>query len=172
MESLLYTALFAPLTGSIFAGVLGSRKKMLIAGIVPSVLLFVSPIASLSALVVVINTGHPIQAQLFDWIMMGNFDTKFGFQIDQVTAVMICVVTTVSAMVHVYSIGYMSHDESFNRFFSYLSLFVFSMMILVMSDNFLGLFVGWEGVGVCSYLLIGFWYHKRSASSHTRSKKT
>jgi NADH-quinone oxidoreductase subunit L len=164
MESLLYTALFAPLTGSVFAGVLGSRKKMLIAGVVPSILLFVSLIASLGALTVVISTGNPIQAQLFDWIMMGNFDTKFGFQIDQVTAVMICVVTTVSAMVHVYSIGYMSHDESFNRFFSYLSLFVFSMMILVMSDNFLGLFVGWEGVGVCSYLLIGFWYYKRSAS--------
>ena len=164
MEGLVYTALFAPLAGSAFAGTLGSRKKMLIAGIVPSILLFVSLASSLMLLMAVVNMDKVFQVELFEWIKMGNFDISFGFNVDQVTVVMMSVVTTVSAMVHVYSIGYMKHDESFNRFFSYLSLFVFSMMVLVMSDNFLGLFIGWEGVGVCSYLLIGFWYHKRSAS--------
>ncbi len=164
MENLLYTALFAPLVGSIFAGVLGGRSKMMIAGLVPSILLLVSLAASLVLLGHVLSTGTAVAVTMFDWINIGNFNVAFGFQVDQVTAVMICVVTVVSAMVHIYSIGYMDHDKGFNRFFSYLSLFVFSMMFLVMSDNFLGLFVGWEGVGVCSYLLVGFWYHKRSAS--------
>jgi NADH-quinone oxidoreductase subunit L len=99
-----------------------------------------------------------------DWIEAGSFFTSFGFVADPVSMVMMATVTTVSAMIHIYSIGYMSHDKGFNRFFSYLSAFVFSMLILVMSDNFLGLFIGWEGVGLCSWLLIGFWYHKHSAS--------
>lgn len=164
MENLLYTALFAPLVGSIFAGIFGARQKLLIAGLVPSILLLISMAASLVLLKYVLETGNIVEATLFDWITMGNFNIAFGFQVDPITAVMICVVTIVSAMVHIYSIGYMEHDKGFNRFFAYLSLFVFSMMILVMSDNFLGLFIGWEGVGVCSYLLVGFWYHKRSAS--------
>ncbi len=88
----------------------------------------------------------------------------FGFVVDKVSVTMMVVVTTVSTVVHIYSNGYMDHDKSFNRFFSYLSAFVFSMMILVMSDNFAGLFIGWEGVGVCSWLLIGFWYHKKDVT--------
>ncbi len=88
----------------------------------------------------------------------------FGFVVDKVSVTMMVVVTTVSTIVHIYSNGYMDHDKSFNRFFSYLSAFVFSMMILVMSDNFAGLFIGWEGVGVCSWLLIGFWYHKKDVT--------
>jgi NADH-quinone oxidoreductase subunit L len=94
----------------------------------------------------------------------GDLYIPFGFVVDQVSVVMMMVVTRVSTVVHVYAVGYMDHDKGFNRFFSYLSAFVFSMMILVMSDNFAGLFIGWEGVGLCSWLLIGFWYHKESAS--------
>jgi NADH-quinone oxidoreductase subunit L len=97
---------------------------------------------------------------MMDWIVIGNVNIPFGFVVDQVSVVMMVVVTIVSTMVHIHSIGYMDHDKGFNRFFSYLSAFVFSMMILVMSDNFAGLFIGWEGVGLCSWLLIGFWYHK------------
>jgi NADH-quinone oxidoreductase subunit L len=100
---------------------------------------------------------------MFDWIMAGDFSVPFGFLVDEVTVTMMLVVSLVSTAVHIYSIGYMEHDKGFNRFFSYLSAFVFSMMFLVMSDNFLGLFIGWEGVGLCSWLLIGFWYHKHSA---------
>jgi len=98
------------------------------------------------------------------WMATGDLYIPFGFVVDQVSVTMMMVVTLVSSVVHVYSIGYMDHDKGFNRFFSYLSAFVFSMMILVMSDNFAGLFIGWEGVGLCSWLLIGFWYHKESAT--------
>ena len=98
------------------------------------------------------------------WMAAGNLYIPFGFVVDEVSATMMVVVTTVSTVVHVYAIGYMDHDKAFNRFFAWLSAFVFSMMILVMSDNFAGMFIGWEGVGLCSWALIGFWYHKESAT--------
>jgi NADH-quinone oxidoreductase subunit L len=163
MEKLLYLTLFAPLVGSIFAGILGGYKKNILAAIVPSALLFAGTIAALIQLGAVIN-GQVISTTLFEWIASGNFRVDFGFTVDQISVVMMCVVTIVSTLVHIYSIGYMSHDDGFNRFFSYLSLFVFSMLVLVMSDNFLGLFIGWEGVGLCSWLLIGFWYKKPFAT--------
>ena len=159
MENYVYTALFAPLAGSLFAALFSQRPKTLITGIVTSTLLFVSFVAS----VILLNHVHhegAVHVTLMDWISAGDMAIPFGFNIDQVTAVMMSVVTLVSTVVHVYSNGYMDHDKGFNRFFSYLSAFVFSMLVLVMSDNFLGLFIGWEGVGVCSWLLIGFWYHK------------
>ena len=99
------------------------------------------------------------------WIYVGNFQVNWSINIDPLSSVMLVVVTVVSALVHVYSIGYMSHDLHKPRFFSYLSLFTFSMLMLVVSDNFLQLFFGWEGVGLCSYLLIGFWYHKETANN-------
>ncbi|SHO80623.1 NADH-ubiquinone oxidoreductase chain L [hydrothermal vent metagenome] len=159
MENLLYIALFAPLVGSLFAALFGMSPKNLITGFVTSGLLFISWLASVLLLIHVISHGT-VSANMMEWISAGNLTIDFGFQVDAVTAIMMVVVTTVSTVVHIYSIGYMEHDKSFNRFFSYLSAFVFSMMILVMSDNFAGLFIGWEGVGVCSWLLIGFWYHK------------
>jgi len=99
------------------------------------------------------------------WIYVGNFEVNWSINIDPLSSVMLVVVTVVSALVHIYSIGYMSHDLHKPRFFSYLSLFTFSMLMLVVSDNFLQLFFGWEGVGLCSYLLIGFWYHKETANN-------
>jgi len=164
MEKYLYIALFAPLLSSVFAGLFGTMSKKLFVGVVTSALIFTSMVASLLLLFYVMSSGQAISVNMMDWIHMGNFKTDFGFAADQISVVMISVVTIVSTIVHVYSIAYMEHDEGFNRFFSYLSLFVFSMMFLVLSDNFLGLFLGWEGVGVCSYLLVGFWYKKRSAS--------
>jgi len=159
MESLVYIALFSPLVGSIFAALFGMSPKRLLTGVVTSLLLFLSFVASVILLQHVINVG-PVHVRLMDWIVAGDMSIPFGFQVDEVTAVMMAVVTLVSTVVHIYSNGYMEHDKGFNRFFSYLSAFVFSMLVLVMSDNFLGLFIGWEGVGVCSWLLIGFWYHK------------
>ncbi|MDR3162996.1 MAG: NADH-quinone oxidoreductase subunit L [Helicobacteraceae bacterium] len=165
MEALLLFALFSPLAGSLFAGLFfGAKEKRIAAGIVPTALLALSLAASLTLLYFVYTQGERVSVVLFDWIVSGRLSLKFGFAADQIGAVMMCVVTLVSTVVHIYSIGYMAHDKSFNRFFSYLSAFVFSMMVLVMSDNFLGLFVGWEGVGLCSYLLIGFWYRKPFAS--------
>jgi len=163
MEKYLYTALFAPLVSSLFVALFAARPKMLFTGIVASMLITISMIASF-VLLIDVNTYGPLHVTMMDWITAGNLEIPFGFVVDEVSVIMMVTVTLVSTIVHIYSIGYMDHDKSFNRFFSYLSAFVFSMMILVMSDNFVGLFIGWEGVGLCSWLLIGFWYHKHSAS--------
>jgi NADH-quinone oxidoreductase subunit L len=163
MELLLVVALFSPLVAALFAAMYGTTPKRVYVGVVNSSLIGLSWFASV-ALLLFVAIDKPVKFILFDWIASGHMDLKFGFLVDQVSAVMMVVVTTVSTLVHVYSIGYMEHDKGFNRFFSYLSAFVFSMMVLVMSDNFLGLFIGWEGVGLCSYLLVGFWYHKKDVS--------
>ncbi|TKI68400.1 NADH-quinone oxidoreductase subunit L [Sulfurimonas crateris] len=164
MELFLYTALFSPLVGSLFAALFGASPKTKIAGIVPSVLLGVSFLSSLVLLILVMFTGHTIHVEMMTWMATGDLYIPFGFVVDQVSVTMMMVVTLVSTVVHVYAIGYMDHDAGFNRFFAWLSAFVFSMMILVMSDNFAGLFIGWEGVGLCSWGLIGFWYKKESAT--------
>jgi NADH-quinone oxidoreductase subunit L len=164
MELYLYLALFAPLAGSLFAALFGASPRIKIAGIVPSFLLFVSFLSSTVLLSYILSGGEAVHVEMMTWMATGNLYIPFGFVVDQVSVTMMMVVTLVSTVVHIYSIGYMDHDKGFNRFFSYLSAFVFSMMVLVMSDNFAGLFIGWEGVGLCSWLLIGFWYHKESAT--------
>jgi NADH-quinone oxidoreductase subunit L len=163
MELYLYIALFAPLVGSLFAAIFGAKPKTLWAGVVPSALLFASLVSSAILLVEVIH-GNTVHVELMTWMATGDLYIPFGFVVDEVSVTMMMVVTVVSTVVHVYAIGYMDHDKSFNRFFSWLSAFVFSMMVLVMSDNYAGLFIGWEGVGLCSWGLIGFWYHKESAT--------
>ncbi|WP_428024347.1 NADH-quinone oxidoreductase subunit L [Arcobacter sp.] len=160
MEKFVYIALFAPLIGSLVAALFSMKPRTLFTGIFTSFMLAVSLIASLVLLFHILNTGETVNVKLMDWIVIGNVNIPFGFVADAVSVTMMCVVTMVSTMVHIHSIGYMDHDKSFNRFFAWLSAFVFSMMILVMSDNFAGLFIGWEGVGLCSWGLIGFWYHK------------
>ena len=110
------------------------------------------------------ETTHGYEVQLFTWIPAGNFVVEVGFVIDALTACLLIVVTTIGFLVHVYSLGYMAHDPGRWRFFAYLNLFMFSMLLLVLASNFLVVFVAWELVGLCSYLLIGFWYRKRSAA--------
>jgi NADH-quinone oxidoreductase subunit L len=105
-----------------------------------------------------------INARLFEWIVVGDFKTAISFAFDPLSAVMVLVVSGVGLLIHIYSIGYMSHDKGYARYFAYLNLFTFSMLVLVLADNLLLMFVGWEGVGLCSYLLIGFWFHKKSAA--------
>ncbi len=160
MENYVLVALFAPLVGSLFAAMFGNTKKAQITGIVTSVLLGVSLVSSIIVAYNLSIHEEAIHINLLDWISLGHVNIPFGIVADQVSVTMMVVVTTVSTMVHIHSNGYMDHDKSFNRFFAWLSAFVFSMMILVMSDNFAGLFIGWEGVGLCSWGLIGFWYHK------------
>lgn len=164
MELYLYIALFSPLVGALFAGLFGATPKTLLTGVVNSSLLFASFVASSILLVHILTGGETVHVEMMTWMATGDLYIPFGFVVDQVSVTMMMVVTTVSTVVHIYSIGYMDHDKGFNRFFSYLSAFVFSMMVLVMSDNFAGLFIGWEGVGLCSWLLIGFWYHKETAT--------
>ncbi len=163
MELYLYIALFAPLVGSLYAALFSASPKSQHVGIVASGLLFTSFVSSAILLSYVMG-GHTVHVELMTWMATGDLYIPFGFVVDQVSVVMMMVVTIVSTVVHIYSIGYMDHDKGFNRFFSWLSAFVFSMMVLVMSDNFAGLFIGWEGVGLCSWGLIGFWYQKESAT--------
>ncbi len=164
MENLVYIALFAPFASSMFAALFGMSERKIFVGVIASLFLFTSFLASALLAFYVWTTGSTVHVTMMEWISAGDLTIPFGFLVDQVSVTMMTVVTLVSTIVHIYSIGYMDHDKSFNRFFSYLSAFVFSMMILVMSDNFAGLFIGWEGVGVCSWLLIGFWYHKEDVS--------
>lgn len=155
--------LFAPLFGSLFAALFAFSKKNIFTALVPTLALCVALIAAFFALFSLSQYGE-MRVVLGEWIVAGAFESHFSFMIDDISMTMILVVLIVSLFVHIYSIGYMADDEKFNKFFAFLSAFVFSMLILVMSDNFLGLFIGWEGVGVCSWMLIGFWWQRDSAS--------
>jgi NADH-quinone oxidoreductase subunit L len=159
-----YAILFLPLLGSII-GYFGRTLAKFFSEIITS--LFVSTSAILSIIVFWsgIEKDNYNNYIIFEWISSGNFVANWSINIDPLSSVMLVVVTFVSALVHIYSIGYMSHDPYKPRFMSYLSLFTFSMLALVVSDNFLQLFFGWEGVGLCSYLLIGFWYKKDTANN-------
>ncbi|RZV41464.1 MAG: NADH-quinone oxidoreductase subunit L, partial [Acidimicrobiales bacterium] len=159
------TILFAPLIGALIAGLLGSKIGHKSSMIVTTGLLLLSAVLSWFALYKV-GFGHEAtEVNLFRWMDVGDFKANWAVKIDTLTAVMLVVVTSVSALVHVYSWGYMSEDPGKARFFSYLSYFTFAMLVLVTSNNFIQLFFGWEGVGVASYLLIGFWYKKPSANA-------
>ena len=164
MELYLYIALFAPLVSSLFAALFTATPKKTFTGVIASLLIISAFVSSTILLVHILSGGETVHVEMMTWMATGNLYIPFGFVVDAVSVTMMMVVTLVSSVVHVYSVGYMKYDEGFNRFFSYLSAFVFSMMILVMSDNFAGLFIGWEGVGLCSWLLIGFWYKKESAT--------
>ena len=164
MEKYLYIALFAPLVSSLFAALFTNTPKKQFVGIIASLLIFSAFVSSTILLTHIMSGGDIVHVEMMTWMATGNLYIPFGFVVDQISVTMMMVVTLVSTIVHIYSIGYMDHDKGFNRFFSWLSAFVFSMMILVMSDNFAGLFIGWEGVGLCSWGLIGFWFHKEIAT--------
>ncbi|CAA7611809.1 NADH-quinone oxidoreductase subunit L [Magnetospirillum sp. LM-5] len=158
-------AVFLPLLGSIVAGLFGRFIGDRGAQLVTCTLLGVS--AAISGLIFksVAIEGNAVVIPLLNWIQSGTVNVSWALKFDTLTAVMMIVVTWVSFMVHVYSVGYMSHDPSKPRFMSYLSLFTFAMLMLVTADNLIQMFFGWEGVGVASYLLIGFWFHKPSANA-------
>ena len=159
-----YAIIFLPLIGSLI-GYLGGSITKYFSEITTS--FFVSLSAILSIFVFLRGIQNDIYGNylVFEWISSGKFTANWSINIDPLSSVMLVVVTFVSALVHIYSIGYMSHDPHKPRFMSYLSLFTFSMLVLVVSDNFLQLFFGWEGVGLCSYLLIGFWFKKETANN-------
>ena len=158
-----YAIIFLPLIGSIL-GYLGRSINKLFSEIFTSLLVSVSAIFSIIVFWNGIQINNYDNYKIFEWISSGDFVANWSINLDPLSSVMLVVVTFVSALVHIYSIGYMSHDPHKPRFMSYLSLFTFSMLVLVVSDNFLQLFFGWEGVGLCSYLLIGFWYKKETAN--------
>jgi NADH-quinone oxidoreductase subunit L len=162
MKTAYLLAAFAPLVGAIIAGLFGRQVGRTGAHTVTILGVLVSFIASAITLMDVLE-GNTFNGALYTWSVIGDVNFEVGFLIDTLTATMMCVVTFVSLMVHVYTIGYMAEDPGYQRFFAYISLFTFSMMMLVMSNNFLQLFFGWEAVGLVSYLLIGFWYTRPTA---------
>lgn len=158
----------APLAGAVAAGIFGTTfggnwigrrlsHTLTILGV------FIAFVLSAMTLKSVAVDGARFNATIYEWMVIGGLKMEVGFLVDGLTAMMMCVVTFVSLMVHIYTIGYMEEDEGYNRFFGYISLFTFSMLMLVMSNNFLQLFFGWEAVGLVSYLLIGFWYTRPTA---------
>ena len=159
-----YAIIFLPLIGSLL-GYLGRFITKYFSEITTSLFVCISAILSLVVFWNGIENDIYGNYKVVEWITSGGFTANWSINIDPLSSVMLVVVTFVSALVHIYSIGYMSHDPHKPRFMSYLSLFTFSMLALVVSDNFLQLFFGWEGVGLCSYLLIGFWYKKETANN-------
>ena len=159
-----YAILFLPLIGSLI-GYVGRSFSKYFAEISTSFFVCISAVLSFFVFWNGYQNDNYGNYIIFEWISSGNFTANWSINIDPLSSVMLVVVTFVSALVHIYSIGYMSHDPHKPRFMSYLSLFTFSMLALVVSDNFLQLFFGWEGVGLCSYLLIGFWYRKETANN-------
>jgi NADH-quinone oxidoreductase subunit L len=158
----------APLAGALLAGIFGTTfggnwigrrlsHTLCILGV------FVAFVVSAMTLMSVAYDGARFNGTIYQWMVVGPLKMEIGFLIDGLTAMMMCVVTFVSLMVHIYTIGYMEEDDGYNRFFAYISLFTFSMLMLVMSNNFLQLFFGWEAVGLVSYLLIGFWFNRPTA---------
>ena len=165
--NLLLAVPLAPLAGAVIAGLFGTQffgnvvgrkvsHTVTIAGVL------IAMILSIMTLMDVLG-GATFNGTIYNWMTVGSLKMEVGFQIDSLSAMMMCVVTFVSLMVHIYTIGYMAEDPGYNRFFAYISLFTFSMLMLVMANNFLQLFFGWEAVGLVSYLLIGFWYTRPSA---------
>lgn len=164
IRNLTLMIVLSPLLGSLVAGLLGKRIGMRAVNWITISLVGVSFVLSLVVFKWVVIDGNEFYGKIYTWAQSGSFNFDIGFQVDQLTAVMMTIVSFVSFTVHIYSIGYMRGDPGYLRFFSYVSLFTFSMLMLVTANNFLQLFFGWEGVGLVSYLLIGFWFSKESAA--------
>ncbi len=161
----LFLVVFLPLIGSLISGFLGKRIGLKLSHFISCLLMVISFFLSTYLFYLTLNSNPPESVHLFNWINSGDLNASWSLKFDTLTSVMLVVVTSVSSLVHIYSVGYMSHDPHQYRFFSYLSFFTFAMLMLVTSDNLLQLFFGWEGVGLASYLLIGFWYEKPSANA-------
>src|SRR5512140_563581 len=158
-------AVFLPLAGFILNGLLGRKiRNELAVGLIGSGTVGISFLVACALFVQML--GSPVEdrlhvVELFRWISAGSLNISFAYQVDPLSILMMLIVTGVGFLIHVYSIGYMHGDRGFWRFFAYLNLFIFMMLNLIMADNFLLMFLGWEGVGLCSYLLIGFWYDRK-----------
>jgi len=162
-QTLLLSIVLAPLLGSIIAGLFGNQVGRVWAHRVAVYGVGIAFVLSVWVLKLVVMDGETYNQQVYQWLQSGSLSLEVGFMVDALTAMMMVVVTFVSLMVHIYTIGYMQDDDGYARFFSYISLFTFSMLMLVMANNFMQLFFGWEAVGLVSYLLIGFWYKKPTA---------
>ncbi|WP_379969294.1 NADH-quinone oxidoreductase subunit L [Epilithonimonas sp. UC225_85] len=158
MENLVYAIVLLPLAGFIINGLFGKKLPKVVVGGLATLVVFASFVITTSIFFGFKSDSAPVIVKAFEWFRINGIQINFGFQIDQLSLMMVMIITGIGSLIHLYSIGYMSHDEGFYKFFTYLNLFIFSMLLLVLGSNYLILFIGWEGVGLCSYLLIGFWY--------------
>lgn len=158
MDNLIIAILILPLIGFLINGLFGKHLPKVVVGGLATLVVFVSFVLAASIFSDYTADSSVTIVRLFKWFQIDGVPINFSLQIDQLSLMMVLIITGIGSLIHLYSIGYMSHDAGFYKFFTYLNLFIFSMLLLVMGSNYLILFIGWEGVGVCSYLLIGFWY--------------
>lgn len=158
MENLIYAIVLLPLIGFLINGLFGKNLPKIVVGSLATAAVFASFCIAVSLFLNFDSESPAVVVKAFEWFRVNGIQINFGFQIDQLSLMMIMIITGIGSLIHLYSIGYMSHDKGFYKFFTYLNLFIFSMLLLVMGSNYMILFIGWEGVGLCSYLLIGFWY--------------
>ena len=168
MENLVYAIVLLPLFGFLFNGLFGKSLPKIVLGSIATLVVFASFCIAVSLFLNFNADSQPVIVRAFEWFRVNGIQVNFGFQIDQLSLMMIMIITGIGSLIHLYSIGYMSHDKGFYKFFTYLNLFIFSMLLLVMGSNYLILFIGWEGVGLCSYLLIGFWYTNKEYGAAAR----
>ncbi len=168
MENLVYAIILLPLAGFLINGLFGKRLPKILVGTIATLVVFASFCIAVSLFLKFNSDSAPVIIRAFEWFRVNGIQVNFGFQIDQLSLMMVMIITGIGSLIHLYSIGYMSHDKGFYKFFTYLNLFIFSMLLLVMGSNYLILFIGWEGVGLCSYLLIGFWYENKEYGAAAR----
>ncbi|MDB5029929.1 NADH-quinone oxidoreductase subunit L [Mucilaginibacter sp.] len=158
MDKYIWLIPLLPLAGFIINGIGRNTLSKGVIGFIGSLLVLISFGLSVGAFFQIKATGQPINVELFNWFSVGSLQVNFSFLVDQLSSIMLLIITGVGFLIHLYSVGYMHDDNGFGKFFAYLNLFVFFMLLLVLGSNYLVMFIGWEGVGLCSYLLIGFWY--------------
>ena len=166
----LWLIIALPLLGFVITGLIGAKLPKPAAGAIASLCVGAAFVVAVLNFLNLASSGTPISQTVYRWMEIGNFKVDIGLMLDQLSGVMILIVTGIGFLIHVYSIGYMAHDHNdpqstrYARFFSYLNLFIAFMALLVLADNYLAMFVGWEGVGLCSYFLIGFWFEREDAA--------
>ncbi len=168
MEQLLFLIPFIPFAGFLINGVFGKYLPKQVSGWLSTICVLLSFGLSLAAFSEILNTQKLLKQSLYNWVAFDGFSVDFGLMADQLSVLFMLVITGVGSLIHIYSIGYMKEDDGFYKFFAYLNLFIFSMLLLVMGSNYIMLFMGWEGVGLCSYLLIGFWYQNEEYGKAAR----
>lgn len=168
MENLIFTIVLLPLAGFLINGLFGKMLPKNVVGGIATLVVFAAFCIASYLFFNFDKTSQPVIIRAFEWFRVNGIQVNFSFQIDQLSLMMIMIITGIGSLIHLYSIGYMSHDKGFHRFFAYLNLFVFMMLLLVMGSNYIILFIGWEGVGLCSYLLIGFWFKNKEYGKAAR----
>lgn len=168
MENIVYAIVLFPLLGFLFSGLLGKNLPNKVVGTISTLVVAASFLLGGYLFLNTDSTSPATIVRAYEWFTIGGTQINFSFQIDQLSLMMVLIITGIGSLIHLYSIGYMANDPGFHRFFAYLNLFVFMMLLLVMGSNYVILFIGWEGVGLCSYLLIGFWYKNKEYGKAAR----